>query len=155
MKFGRTTIFSAAVIALTVPALAAPHTRRGPTSQHLFTKRAPARPVAKPAGQHVIDPERATQIQTALIKQGYMTGEPTGKWDASTQAALEKLQGDNGWQTKMIPDSRALIKLGLGPGSTPSPESAVTSGASHSPEIPNMSAPQAFAEPETPLSTNP
>jgi hypothetical protein len=153
MKFGRTTIFSAVALTLTIPALAAPHTRRGPTSQHLFTKRAPAHTTAKPTSQHVIDPERATQIQTALIKQGYMTGEPTGKWDASTQAALEKLQGDNGWQTKMIPDSRALIKLGLGPGSTP--ESPVTSGASHAAETPNLSAPQAFAEPETPLSTNP
>jgi hypothetical protein len=59
--------------------------------------------------------DRATQIQTALIKQGYMTGEPTGAWDASTVAAMQKLQGDNGWQTKITPDARALIKLGLGP----------------------------------------
>ena len=65
-------------------------------------------PVAMPA-------ERATQIQTALIQHGYMTGEPTGTWDASTVAAMQKLQGDNGWQTKITPDSRALIKLGLGP----------------------------------------
>ena len=28
---------------------------------------------------------------------------------------LVKYQGDNGWQTKVVPDSRALIKLGLGP----------------------------------------
>jgi hypothetical protein len=27
---------------------------------------------------------------------------------------MEKLQGDNGWQTKLVPDSRAIIKLGLG-----------------------------------------
>ena len=26
-----------------------------------------------------------------------------------------KFQHDNGWQTKLVPDSRALIKLGLGP----------------------------------------
>jgi len=65
-------------------------------------------PAAMPA-------ERATQIQTALIKLGYMTGEPTGIWDTSTVAAMQKLQGDNGWQTKITPDSRALIKLGLGP----------------------------------------
>ena len=61
-----------------------------------------------------IDPERATQIQTALIKAGYMTGTPSGTWDAQTQAAMEKLQSDNGWQTKLVPDSRAIIKLGLG-----------------------------------------
>jgi hypothetical protein len=62
--------------------------------------------------------ERATEIQTALIKQGYLTGEPTGKWDEQTVAAMQKLQGDNGWQTKITPDSRALIKLGLGPTDT-------------------------------------
>jgi len=28
---------------------------------------------------------------------------------------MQKMQADNGWQTKMIPDSRAIIKLGLGP----------------------------------------
>jgi hypothetical protein len=30
---------------------------------------------------------------------------------------MEKLQADNGWQSKITPDSRALIKLGLGPNS--------------------------------------
>jgi hypothetical protein len=59
--------------------------------------------------------ERAIQIQTSLIKQGYLTGEPTGTWDAQSVAAMQKLQADNGWQTKITPDSRALIKLGLGP----------------------------------------
>jgi hypothetical protein len=28
---------------------------------------------------------------------------------------MQKLQADNGWQTKLVPDSRAIIKLGLGP----------------------------------------
>jgi hypothetical protein len=59
--------------------------------------------------------ERATDIQNALIKKGYLTGEPTGKWDPQTISAMEKLQADNGWQSKLTPDSRALIKLGLGP----------------------------------------
>ena len=63
--------------------------------------------------------ERATEIQSALIKQGYLTGEPTGTWDSASIAAMQKLQSDNNWQTKLIPDSRALIKLGLGPGSIP------------------------------------
>ena len=63
--------------------------------------------------------ERATEIQTALIKHGYLSGEPTGTWDAASVAAMQKLQSDNDWQTKLMPDSRALIKLGLGPGATP------------------------------------
>jgi hypothetical protein len=61
-----------------------------------------------------MDPDRATQIQTALIKQGYLSGSPTGVWDAQSVAAMQKMQADNGWQTKFTPDSRALIKLGLG-----------------------------------------
>lgn len=66
-------------------------------------------------GQREISPERAREIQEALIKQNYLTGSPTGEWDAATQAAMQKYQADNGWQTKITPDSRALIKLGLGP----------------------------------------
>ena len=69
----------------------------------------------KKKGQQGINSERATQIQQALIREKYLTGEPTGSWDTRTQAALVKYQGDNGWQTKVVPDSRALIKLGLGP----------------------------------------
>lgn len=66
-------------------------------------------------GQRGIDSERATQIQEALIKQHYLTGSPSGEWDANTEAAMQKFQSDHGWQTKMTPDSRALIALGLGP----------------------------------------
>ena len=44
-----------------------------------------------------------------------MTGEANGKWDATTQTAMQKYQADNGWQTKLMPDSRAIKKLGLGP----------------------------------------
>ncbi|NYF52194.1 peptidoglycan-binding domain-containing protein [Tunturiibacter gelidoferens] len=70
---------------------------------------------AKPAGQRTIDDARATQIQSSLIKSGYLSGEASGHWDSETQAAMQKFQEDNGWQTKLIPDSRAIIKLGLGP----------------------------------------
>ncbi len=62
-----------------------------------------------------MDDGRATQIQSALIHAGYMTGDASGHWDSGTEAAMQKFQSDNGWQTKLIPDSRAIIKLGLGP----------------------------------------
>ena len=62
-----------------------------------------------------MEPERATEIQQALIKNGYMSGEPSGVWDSQSASAMQKFQGDNGWQTRITPDSRALIKLGLGP----------------------------------------
>jgi hypothetical protein len=66
-------------------------------------------------GQQSIDSERATEIQQALIREHYLSGDPSGKWDASTIAAMQKYQADQGWQTKLMPDSRALKKLGLGP----------------------------------------
>ncbi len=66
-------------------------------------------------GQQGIDSARATEIQQALIREHYMDGEPTGLWDSTTQSAMQKYQADQGWQTKLMPDSRALMKLGLGP----------------------------------------
>jgi peptidoglycan hydrolase-like protein with peptidoglycan-binding domain len=66
-------------------------------------------------GQQSIDSERVTQIQTALIREHYLTGDATGQWDSTTEAAMQKYQADQGWQTKLMPDSRAIKKLGLGP----------------------------------------
>lgn len=70
---------------------------------------------SKSHGQHGISEDRTREIQTALIREHYLSGEPTGKMDQSTKDALTKFQANNGWQTKITPDSRALIKLGLGP----------------------------------------
>ena len=70
---------------------------------------------AKPRGQQSIDSARTLEIQQALIRERYLDGEPTGEWDQATRNALLRLQEENHWQTKIIPDSRALIKLGLGP----------------------------------------
>ncbi len=66
-------------------------------------------------GQQAIDSARVTEIQQALIREHYMTGDANGDWDATTQAAMQKYQANQGWQTKLMPDSRALKKLGLGP----------------------------------------
>jgi hypothetical protein len=66
-------------------------------------------------GQQAMDEQRTRQIQEALIREKYLTGEANGKWDDRSKAAMMKYQADNGWQTKVLPDSRALIKLGLGP----------------------------------------
>jgi hypothetical protein len=66
-------------------------------------------------GQQEIQPGRASAIQEALIREKYLTGDPSGLWDTRTQAAMARYQSDHGWQSKVTPDSRALIKLGLGP----------------------------------------
>jgi hypothetical protein len=66
-------------------------------------------------GQQSIDSARTLEIQQALIREHYLQGEPSGEWDQATRAALTRFQDDNHWQTKILPDARALIKLGLGP----------------------------------------
>jgi hypothetical protein len=109
-----------ALLCATVPCLGLTHSHRTGSAhaniRHTAVRlrhgsHASIRHEAAPA----MDTERATQIQSALIKSGYMTGEPSGAWDSETASAMQKLQGDNGWQTRITPDSRALIKLGLGP----------------------------------------
>ena len=115
MKFSRIAMGLVMVAGLAaLPAMAGTH-RHAATSGHKHVKHASAPKAKKMHGQQTIDPERATAIQQALIRQHYMNGEPTGHWDADTQAAMTKFQADQGWQTRITPDSRALIKLGLGP----------------------------------------
>jgi hypothetical protein len=97
------------------------------TSSH--TKDARSRKVSKKRGQQAIDSARSREIQTALIREHYLQGEPSGTWDAASQAAMQRYQADHGWQSKTTPDSRALIQLGLGPKPDHllNPESAATS----------------------------
>ena len=110
-----TVVISAALIA--TPAFGS-RVHRAPTSgqvhhaRRLFHRSYQHR--ARLRGQQAIEPARVMQIQSALIKVHYMSGDPTGKWDAATVAAMQKFQADHGWQTKLMPDSRALEKLGLG-----------------------------------------
>ncbi len=88
------------------------HTRRGHKSAVTYRAKTKGH---KLHGQQVIDSNRVTQIQSALIREHYMSGEASGQWDSTTQAAMQKYQSDQGWQTKLLPDSRAIKKLGLGP----------------------------------------
>ena len=109
----RASLIAATVLAA-VPCLAVSPTHHTRATAHATIRH--GKPTAAAHHETVGMPtERATQIQTALIKQGYLTGEPTGTWDSASVAAMQTMQGDNGWQTKITPDSRALIKLGLGP----------------------------------------
>ena len=115
-------VLGAAGILLPLSCLAASRPPHHHTSTHALLRHASvSRPLHVEHAYATVSmtSERATQIQTALIEKGYLDGEPTGTWDFASSAAMQKLQSDNGWQTKLVPDSRALIKLGLGPGSTP------------------------------------
>jgi len=141
-------IISAGLLLAAVPCFALAHPKAAATKKHyhasLRHSSATHASATHKRGWHILahhemapvamPSERATQIQTALIQHGYMTGEPTGTWDSQTVAAMQKLQGENGWQTKITPDSRALIKLGLGPnavGADPAAAGAAADGVSH------------------------
>jgi hypothetical protein len=141
----------AGLLLLAVPAFGSVHPKTGSSAKHshasvkessvthkkglhLHMAREEKAPMAMPS-------ERAIQIQSALIRQGYLTGEPSGRWDDQSVSAMQKLQGDMGWQTKITPDSRALIKLGLGPTDTAAsvPAADLISGSS-------KGAPQEFGQ---------
>lgn len=102
-------------VSCSLTAMASPRVHRGPTSPRLSREHASQ---IRPKIAVQISPERASEIQNALVKAGYLK-DASGTWDSGTQIAMEKLQADNGWQIKVVPDARALIKLGLGPGSDP------------------------------------
>ena len=104
-------------------------------------------------GQQKIDSERATAIQEALIREHYLSGEAKGTWNQASEDAMRKYQADHGWQSKTVPDSRALIKLGLGPSKDHllNPESAMTTG----PDAPRAQAMPTTSQGSTPASNTP
>jgi len=134
----KTAAFLISATILAAPAFAT-NVHRSPTSgvttNHKLSK-SKHKVVRRARGQQAIDAERVTQIQQALIRENYLKGETNGKWDASTVAAMQKYQADHGWQTKLMPDSRALLKLG------PDYSTAINAkGSSFAPAQPKTNAP--------------
>lgn len=118
--FARLAVLISTAFALVAPHALASHVHRAPTSgqpggSHKLSQSRRHSSSRHARGQQAIDPDRVTQIQQALVREHYLTGDANGKWDTTTQAAMQKYQADNGWQTKLMPDSRAIKKLGLGP----------------------------------------
>jgi peptidoglycan hydrolase-like protein with peptidoglycan-binding domain len=60
--------------------------------------------------------DRISEIQSSLARGGYYQGEPNGKWDANTIAAMQKFQSANGLDPSGKLDASSLQKLGLGSG---------------------------------------
>jgi len=113
--------------ALAITPAVGSRTHRAPTSGHSrVASSKKGKKVARVRGQRTIDSSRAVEIQNALIQKNYLKGSPTGQWDSQTQVAMQKYQSDHGWQTKLMPDSRALISLGLGPNHAADPVIAHT-----------------------------
>jgi hypothetical protein len=112
----RATLACALTAGFVVSPAFASRVHRPPTSGHPQGSHKLARKTShRVHGQQAIESGRVTEIQQALIREHYLSGDANGKWDATTEAAMQKYQADQGWQTKLMPDSRALKKLGLGP----------------------------------------
>jgi hypothetical protein len=121
LRFSAGTTLALTLALVVSPALAATSTSAHKSTVSHVGHRIRHR-IAHPIGQRSIAPERATEIQKALISKSYLTGSPSGQWDAQTETAMQKYQADHGWQTKLTPDSRALISLGLGPTTASGPQ---------------------------------
>jgi peptidoglycan hydrolase-like protein with peptidoglycan-binding domain len=65
-------------------------------------------------GQKAPAPERISEIQQALAKDGSFTGRPNGKWDESTVEAMKKFQESHGLNPSGKLDAKTLQQLGLG-----------------------------------------
>ena len=61
------------------------------------------------------EPGRIQEIQEALIREGFLAQEPSGKWDEPTRNAMRRYQESNGFRTTGLPEAKSLMKLGLGP----------------------------------------
>lgn len=86
-------------------------------------------------GQAAPTNDRISEIQTALEKSGAYQGDPSGKWDESSVAAMKKFQQQNGLEPSGKLDALSLQKLGLGSGiaGRAAPRPITSSRASSSP----------------------
>jgi len=65
-------------------------------------------------GQMAPTPERISEIQQALGKNGAYEGSPSGRWDDSTSDAMRKFQAAHGLNPTGKLDALTLHQLGLG-----------------------------------------
>jgi peptidoglycan hydrolase-like protein with peptidoglycan-binding domain len=88
-----------------------PSPKPGSKTHHAKSTRKTTRQVR---GQKAPAPERISEIQAALAKDGSFDGKPSGKWDASTVDAMKKFQEAHGLNPSGKLDAKTLQKLGLG-----------------------------------------
>ena len=84
----------------------------GHSSSH--GKKSSKRSRRRERGQKAPTPDRISEIQEALAKDGSYGGKPNGKWDESTQDALRKFQESHGLNPTGKLDAKSLQQLGLG-----------------------------------------
>jgi peptidoglycan hydrolase-like protein with peptidoglycan-binding domain len=110
----------------------------GHTSKTSSKKKSTSSKSSRVKMQTAPTPDRIRDIQSALAKAGAYDGEPTGKWDDHTVAAMTKFQQTNGLNPTGKLDALSLQKLGLGsdtagkgaprPAATPTATASTTPG---------------------------
>jgi peptidoglycan hydrolase-like protein with peptidoglycan-binding domain len=84
------------------------------TSGKALVKKTSKHSKRRERGQKAPTPDRITEIQQALAKDGSFTGAPNGKWNDSTVEAMKKFQAGHGLNPSGKLDALTLQKLGLG-----------------------------------------
>jgi peptidoglycan hydrolase-like protein with peptidoglycan-binding domain len=85
-------------------------TSRGKTRRAKSSRRSGRRE----RGQKAPTPDRISEIQQALAKDGSFAGTPNGKWDSATAEAMKKFQEAHGLNPTGKLDAKTLQRLGLG-----------------------------------------
>ena len=120
------------------PSAAPPKT--GSSSHHSKSAKHSVKSKGRERGQKAPAPERISEIQQALSKDGSFNSTPNGKWDASTVDAMKKFQEAHGLNPSGKLDAKTLQKLGLGSstsgmGAPSAPVSASTAANLPSPPV--------------------
>jgi peptidoglycan hydrolase-like protein with peptidoglycan-binding domain len=117
------------------------------------TKREPTQKAPTPA--------RISEIQSALARGGYYNGNPNGRWDSNTVAAMQKFQSSNGLDPTGNLNALSLQKLGLGssvagvsaPTAVTPPSPAASTAPAHT--VPSQASPSPNAAPSSTSSSAP
>ncbi len=114
-------LFFCSIVALALGAAPAVAQSSKTSATSSTAKKSPSKPTRKRTpvrrrvrGQMAPQADRIREIQGALVKAGHYTGEPSGKWDASSVAALKSFQEANGLKATGKLNARTLQVLGLG-----------------------------------------
>jgi peptidoglycan hydrolase-like protein with peptidoglycan-binding domain len=103
---------SSSVVQTTTAIPKTPASKSTGKTAHSSSKKVSSR--HKDKGQMVPTPERISEIQQALAKDGAFDTDPTGKWDDSTVEGMKKFQSKHGLNPSGKLDALTLQKLGLG-----------------------------------------
>jgi peptidoglycan hydrolase-like protein with peptidoglycan-binding domain len=105
---------SAASAAPAKPKNASSNAPGSTTSGKAHVKKTSKHSKRRERGQKAPTPDRITEIQQALAKDGSFTGTPNGRWSDSTVEAMKKFQAGHGLNPSGKLDALTLQKLGLG-----------------------------------------